>query len=741
MPAKPSITRWVAGFFSIAGLALLAMGGFGFYQLHKLDVEIAQARTQSAKQEIASAMRNLQEQVQRQSTLLANWDETRQQLVNPDYYGYWKSSRVQHAGLLSELFLDVDLYGADGHPLPGSEADKQLLAKPASSQGTTLYFPSKGLNRIMHVVPVHSDSTNQALLGYAQVEFDLIKALQQSRSFSLLDPGTLRTAFQGSPLTLDKLTQQLEFAILPPREFTLLKGTVINAYLALAFVIFVSALFAYLAIQRKLARPLVDLASAIGTLKPDESQLQPVENLSQPLSLYELDTVRRSVQEYRQKLGDARIELENSNSAFQRQALQDSLTGAFNRRAFDEDWDKLIHKLDGQTLPIAFLLFDCDHFKPINDTYGHHTGDKVLQTIADAVTQVLRAGDRLYRIGGDEFITLLSGADEETAMHIARRCLDNVRAQDFSRYGILEPVGISIGIALGTVHNAGDLTRMQARADAAMYQAKRPGSLKIALYRESDNTTDDVLVASLEAAALYQALRDPENLEIHYQRIEPLDGGSVYYEGLARIRHASGLLLPDRFLPVVQSRRLEADFDLAVIRRIHSALDEKAIPKGMGISINLSAQSLGRPEVITSLIELTRHITEHPLILEITETSLVPRLEEITYFLELLRADGFKIALDDFGSGYSPLRYLSDLPVDIIKFDMALIHQLQDGGRAGLVIADFARLMIDAGYTLIAEGIENEIQYTRVRELGFSMGQGFYIERPKPLQDLQPRLQ
>lgn len=139
------------------------MGGFGFYQLHKLDKEIVGARNLAAKQEVESAMHSLREQVQRQSTLLANWDETRQQLVNPDYYSYWKSSRVQHAGLLSELFLGVDLYGADGRPLPGSEAEKKLMTQPESNQGTTLYFPN--MSRIVHVVPVYSDSTNQTLLN------------------------------------------------------------------------------------------------------------------------------------------------------------------------------------------------------------------------------------------------------------------------------------------------------------------------------------------------------------------------------------------------------------------------------------------------------------------------------------------------------------------------------------------------------------------------------------------------
>lgn len=113
------------------------------------------------------------------------------------------------------------------------------------------------------------------------------------------------------------------------------------------------------------------------------------------------------MQDYRLKLGEARLALENSNRIFHGQALHDPLTGRYNRRAFEEDWEYLIQATHGQRWPMALLLFDCDYFKPINDTYGHHVGDLVLQSIAGAVNEIMRNGDRLYRLGGDEFATLL----------------------------------------------------------------------------------------------------------------------------------------------------------------------------------------------------------------------------------------------------------------------------------------------------------------------------------------------
>lgn len=516
----------------------------------------------------------------------------------------------------------------------------------------------------------------------------------------------------------------------PSPELETFKSTVFDVLVLLGMALVASAMIAYVLIQRSVARPLTLLARAISNLQADTSKLQQDEVLEKPSPLLELETVRQSIRHYRLRLNEAHSALENKNAAFREQARRDALTGIHNRRAFEEDWSALIKDRRNTARQVALLLFDCDHFKPINDTYGHHVGDRVLKAVADNVSKALRTGDRLYRLGGDEFSTLLMDADEAQAKAIANRCVEALRQHDFRRHGVNEPVNISIGIAIGEVREAGDLTRLQARADVAMYQAKRPGNQKIAVHHKEGILEDDTLVASLETSALYETLVNPKRMEIHFQRIVALNGKQDYHEALCRIRHGHTLLTPDRFMPVVQARRLEAEFDLTVIQRTHEIIQSGLIPSGQGVSINLFAQSLPRPEIISHLLEITRHIDNHPLMLEITETSLVPQLDEVAYYLQMLRTNGFQIALDDFGSGYSPLRYLADLPVEVIKFDMSLIRKLQSQDRAGTVVADFAKLMIDAGYTLIAEGIESEPILTRVRELGFSFAQGFHLGRP-----------
>ncbi len=524
----------------------------------------------------------------------------------------------------------------------------------------------------------------------------------------------------------------------PSPELETFKSTVFDVLMLLGMALVASAMIAYVLIQRSVARPLTHLARAISNLQADTSKLEQDEVLEKPSPLLELETVRQSIRHYRLRLNEAHSALENKNAAFREQARRDALTGIHNRRAFEEDWSALIKDRRNTARQIALLLFDCDHFKPINDTYGHHIGDRVLKAVADNVSKALRTGDRLYRLGGDEFATLLLDADEAQAKAVANRCIEALRQHDFRRHGVNEPVNISIGIAVGEVREAGDLTRLQARADVAMYQAKRPGNQKIAIHRKEGILEDDTLVASLETSALYETLVNPGRMEIHFQRIVALNGKQDYHEALCRIRHGKTLLTPDRFMPVVQGRRLETEFDLTVIQRIQEIIQSGLIPSGQGVSINLFAQSLPRPEIISHLLEITRSIDKHPLMLEITETSLVPQLDEVAYFLEILRSNGFQIALDDFGSGYSPLRYLADLPVEVVKFDMSLIRKLQSQDRAGTVVADFSKLMIDAGYTLIAEGIESEPIYSRVKELGFSYAQGFHLGRPAAFTDQQP---
>lgn len=484
-----------------------------------------------------------------------------------------------------------------------------------------------------------------------------------------------------------------------------------------------------------LIKPLRKLSLQIDMMQHDNPVLDA--ELAKPMRLEEMENVRRSLHHYQQQLRELHGTLENQNKEFHSQARHDVLTRCYNRRAYEEDWAQLKQSVVSTPRNIAYLIFDCDRFKTINDTYGHATGDRVLMTIADAVVMALRANDRLYRLGGDEFATLLAQTTPAQARQVAQRCQMLIEAASFSELGVAEPVSVSIGIAYCAADNNTQINALPKQADIAMYSAKQPGHNKIAFYNKDTDAAIDTMYASRESSALYQALANPGMIQMHYQPVTSLATNQVeYYEALARIKWHDELIMPGAFLPVVSGRRLEAEFDLAVLMQIDQDLASGLLPEGHGVSINLSAQSLPRAEIVSQLMELSRYGEAHPLILEITETSLITQMIEAHHYLDLLRAAHFRIAMDDFGTGYSPMRYLVELPMDIIKFDISLIKKLEGNDRAGRVVADFARMMADAGYDLVAEGVENEIVLERVRSLGFQHVQGYLLGHPQPLATL-----
>lgn len=499
----------------------------------------------------------------------------------------------------------------------------------------------------------------------------------------------------------------------------------------------VAAIAVFFTNYHLLIKPLRKLSLQIDMMQHDNPVLDA--ELAKPMQLEEMENVRRSLHLYQQQLRELHGTLENQNKEFHSQARHDVLTRCYNRRAYEEDWAQLKQSVVSTSRNIAYLIFDCDRFKTINDTYGHATGDRVLITIADALVMALRANDRLYRLGGDEFATLLAQTTPEQAKQVAQRCQMLIEAASFTDLGVAEPVSVSIGIAYCAADNNAQIAALPKQADIAMYTAKQPGHNKIAFYNKDTDAAIDTMYASRESSALYQALANPGMIQMHYQPVTSLATNQVeYYEALARIKWRDELIMPGAFLPVVSGRRLEAEFDLAVLLQIDQDLASGLLPEGHGVSINLSAQSLPRAEIVSQLMELSRYGETHPLILEITETSLITQMIEAHHYLDLLRAAHFRIAMDDFGTGYSPMRYLVELPVDIIKFDISLIQKLEENDRAGRVVADFARMMADAGYDLVAEGVENEIVLERVRSLGFGHVQGYLLGHPKPLSAMAP---
>jgi EAL domain-containing protein (putative c-di-GMP-specific phosphodiesterase class I) len=185
--------------------------------------------------------------------------------------------------------------------------------------------------------------------------------------------------------------------------------------------------------------------------------------------------------------------------------------------------------------------------------------------------------------------------------------------------------------------------------------------------------------------------------------------------------------------PIIARRRLDVELDKAVLRAIEKDLESGLFPQGAGVSVNVSGALLALNDFCEFFGGLSKYLDRHPIIIEITETSFISHLQHASDCLRKMRQNGFLVALDDFGSGYSSIRYLANMPVDIVKFDISMVHDLNKDQRTRIIIEHTADLITTAGYKLVAEGIENAEILERAKALGPSHLQGYLFGHPKPL--------
>jgi diguanylate cyclase (GGDEF)-like protein len=576
------------------------------------------------------------------------------------------------------------------------------------------------------------EANPDSMLGTLAIKLDFMRALKENQRFNHVSADSLSIHLDSQErLPLNQISSRLTFTLVPNPESVALADTISQFQRQGIIVLIGLFLLFYLVLASLLAAPLRRLSLHIDTLREGRGGLL-AESFTRSLPVAELEKVRHSLNDYQSKLEQMHHSLNEKNDELWTLAHHDPLTGIYNRRGFEEDWDHVLSVSSGHRLEVSMLLFDCDYFKAINDTYGHQTGDQVIQAITHSLQSTLRHGDRLYRLGGDEFATLFLDIEPSLALQTAERCIEAVSQHDFSSLGIREPVRISAGLAHASATDAETLATLPKQADMAMYHAKRPGKQKIAVYDDSMINDAGVLFSTGVTNAVFEAIETGKLIEMHYQPVVNLANGKVdYYEALVRIREGHELIMPSSIFPIIEARRLEAEFDLAVIGRIEKDLEQGSIPARTGISLNVSGPGVINPKIIGKLLELGRFLDRYRLIIEVTETALITQLHEASANLNKLRQDGFKIALDDFGSGYSSLGYLANMPVDIIKFDISMVRHLDAGGRQGLIVENLAAMIIKAGYHLVAEGIETEKTLQKIVGIGFSRGQGYLFGRPE----------
>jgi diguanylate cyclase (GGDEF)-like protein/PAS domain S-box-containing protein len=417
------------------------------------------------------------------------------------------------------------------------------------------------------------------------------------------------------------------------------------------------------------------------------------------------------------------------------QALHDSLTDLPNRTLLHDRLQQAILTAQRENRQLALLIMDLNRFKEVNDTFGHHLGDVLLQQVGPRIMAQLRESDTVARLGGDEFAVVLPTADDEAgATHAARRLLKALEEPFVIEERRLE-VGGSIGIAITPQHGADPATLMR-RADIAMYVAKRTRSGYAVYAPEQDKHSPGRL-------SLMGELRDAlqgDALVLHYQPQVSLPSGTVTgVEALIRWQHPRhGLMPPDEFLSIAEETGLivgVSEWALnAALEQSRSWGDEIDLP----ISVNLSTQNLqdhNLPALIATLLE--RHsATPDRLKIEVTETALMADPRRSVEIFAQLREMGVRISIDDFGSGYSSLAYLKQLPVDELKIDRTFVIGISPNAEEVAIVRSAIDIGHSLGLTVVAEGVETQAAWDLLAELGCDMVQGYLITRPLPARQL-----
>ena len=734
-----TIKTYAMGFIIVV---LLCVGILSWAMQDKLDTirSEAQKNNQSAaRDELARATAHLTTEIKQLAQGIASQEETRQHLINPAYYGYWRDSRILVGGMLPGYTEAVELYTRQGSALAEQPANN--MPKTIAHGGDNGFLLREGTRDHLYIFqPILADMGNPgSVLGYIGIKLDFLHALKTEHHFSRLDTDSIRVV-QGNDqerLPAEQLLARLTFQLKSSPESAALIDVISRFKQNIVFVLIALSLAFFYIFNSLLATPLRRLSLHIDTLREGQNGLL-MAGFTGSLPVAELEKVRISLNDYQGKLNVLHSSLSEKNDELWSQAHHDPLTGIYNRRCFEEDWESIRSVAAGHRLDVSFILFDCDHFKAINDSYGHHIGDQVLQAIAQTLQNTLRQGDRLYRLGGDEFATIFLDTDPDLAFQVTERCIEHIKQYDFSSLAIKEPVRISCGVAHAQGTNPDALATLPKQADIAMYYAKRPGTNKVAVYHDDMTNDAGILFSTRLNSAVFEAMTaGNDTVEMHYQPVVNLANGKVdYYEALVRIRDGHELIMPASIFPIIEARRLESEFDLTIIDRIARDIEQGKIPPDTGISFNVSGPGVINPKIIEKLLALDHHLERYHLILEVTETALITQLHQASANLNKLRQAGFKIALDDFGSGYSSLSYLANMPVDIVKFDISMICHLGENHRQSAIVENLATLIIKAGYHLVAEGIESDKTLQKISQIGFARGQGYLLGRPhKTCQD------
>mgnify|MGYP003571065987 CR=1 FL=1 len=428
-------------------------------------------------------------------------------------------------------------------------------------------------------------------------------------------------------------------------------------------------------------------------------------------------------------------ENKRQTAALQHQALHDALTELPNRSLLSDRIRQSILLAQREHHELALLVMDLDRFKDINDTLGHQYGDLVLQQIAERMRQALRESDTIARLGGDEFAILLPNTGLNQARAIAEKLL-RVTEEPILIGDQMLHAGASIGITLYPQHGEDEVTLLQ-RADVAMYMAKRQ-HLGAAVY---DPSSDQHSLRNLALLGELRGAIERDQLILHFQPKVDLRSGKVYgVESLVRWQHPEhGLMYPDEFVPLAEQTGLIAPLSLWALKTsLRTCARYRSGDMDLDVAVNLSVRNLQDLRFPDKVAQLLDENCGEPgrLRLEITETAIMADPARALDVLKRLSVMGVKLSIDDFGTGYSSLAHLKQMPVDELKIDKQFVMGMLEDESDAVIVRSIIDLAHNIGIKVVAEGVESQLLYQRLKEMGCDAVQGYYMCPPVAVDDL-----
>ncbi|AAN54277.1 EAL domain-containing protein [Shewanella oneidensis MR-1] len=560
-------------------------------------------------------------------------------------------------------------------------------------------------------------NNSQTFISLSNQLFDDLKEISRPLYRPFYFEGTQKQQLIGT-LTIFYDTQELTNTLFSQLRFsffaTLARALLLTLVLTVVF-------------HRFLTQPIARISEAIDKIEPDS----PDENLLPMSNAHKDDELGLVTSKFNQIL----IQFSQTQSKLRKMATRDPLTGLPNRTLLLETIAVTIQRSRVHKRSFALMFIDLDRFKNINDSLGHALGDQFLARIARILERVVGDKGSVSRLGGDEFVIL---ADSVHSPDQAADFVDKLLVQlnvpiQLNEHAIHPAASIGISIYPEDGSSAEDLIR---HADIAMYSAKAAGSNQWAFFKQQ--MTERAAVRLRTEASLHDALKNNEFLLYFQPKLDLQTGKITGCEALIRWQKDGRLISPMSFIPVAEETGIIIPIGRWVIEQSCRVLREwqKKYNYAIPIAINVASQQFADASLVSDIKQMALRYQIQPELLEIeiTETSLMNDIELAINKLEQLKSAGFGIAVDDFGTGYSSLSYLRHLPITTMKIDRCFVSDLPGDSAIASTILMLGKQL---NLTIVAEGIENELQLDWLKSNECQIGQGFYFSQPLPQADFE----